>query len=228
MKTILIADDQTDIVSIITGYCKREGYQVVVAYDGQQALKLFETSAIDLICLDVAMPIMDGYSVCKEIRKTSTIPIIMITAKGEDFEKIMGLEIGADDYVVKPFSPKELMARISALFRRTEGFQSEKKQLKIENLLIDSETMEVSIDNKKIMLTKKEFELLQTLASHPNRVFSREDLLNLCWGYDYLGDDRTVDAHIKRLRAKLEVVIHPRWSILTIWGVGYKLGLHDE
>lgn len=222
MKTILIADDQIDIVNLISSYCINEGYAVVTAYDGQQALDLYYQHKPDLVCLDVAMPMLDGFSVCKEIRKTSMVPIIMVTAKGEDFERIIGLDIGADDYVVKPFSLKELMARFNALFRRLDGFTAIKKSIAIHDLLIDLESMSVSIDRHPIALTKKEFDLLVTLASHPHRVFTRDDLLTLCWGDDYFGDDRTVDAHIKRLRAKVDSVGHPHWNIKTMWGVGYK------
>ncbi len=226
MKTILIADDQKDIVSILSQYCEKEGYQVVSAFDGEQALAQFYQHEIDCVCLDVMMPHLDGFEVCKTIRKTSMVPIIMITAKGEDFEKIMGLELGADDYLVKPFSPRELIARIRAIFRRLD--YTSQHLLNVGGLEIDPNAYTVRSDRHELSLTKKEFEILSTLAQHVNRVFTREDLLSLIWGYDYLGDDRTVDAHIKRLRQKCDQIPNKKCQITTIWGVGYKFEVLDE
>jgi len=216
---ILIADDNVQITNILKMYVEKEGYQAIIVYDGMEALKLYPQA--DLLLLDVMMPKLDGFSVVKEIRKTSSIPIIMVTAKGEDYEKIMGLDIGADDYIVKPFSPNEVIARIKAILRRIE--KSETQVLVYENLRIDMSSYTVSIDDTPILLTKKELELLYTLASNPNKAFSRDALLNSVWGYSYYGDSRTVDSHMTRLRSKLESVPHPSWDIRTVWGVGYKI-----
>jgi len=223
MATILIADDNKQITSILEEYAKQVGYDTVIALDGEQALEIFYSTQTDIILLDVMMPKIDGFEVCRQIRKTSNVPIIMITARGEDFEKIMGLDIGADDYIVKPFSPGEVMARVRAILRRIEKLDDQDKQVFIyDNLKIDIDDYSVAIDNKNISLTKKEIEILWTLARNSNKVFSRENLLDSVWGYDYFGDSRTVDSHIKRLRAKLDKVIHDNWEIKTIWGVGYK------
>jgi DNA-binding response OmpR family regulator len=184
---------------------------------------LFKKLKPDAVLLDVMMPKLDGFAVCREIRKTSTVPVIMITARGEDFEKIMGLDIGADDYIVKPFSPGEVMARLRAVLRRMEKGQKDAKQVFEQgNLLILLDDYTALVDGQEVPLTKKELEILWTLATHTNKVFSRDNLLESLWGYDYFGDSRTVDSHIKRLRAKLEA-FHPEgWEIKTIWGVGYK------
>ena len=223
MKKILIADDNPSIVNILSDYIKKEQMNVLSVSDGEAALKAFDQWKPDMILLDVMMPKLDGFSVCKEIRKTSMVPIIMITARSEDFDKIMGLDIGADDYIVKPFSPKEIIARIHAIFRRVEPKQENRKFVQLHSLVIDESSYQASISGTPISLTKKEFELLSTLAMYPNQVFSREHLLERCWGFDYIGDDRTVDAHIKRLRAKCDEIAHPQWQIVTIWGVGYKM-----
>lgn len=228
MKKILIADDNPSIVNILSDYIKKEQMNVVSVADGEAALKIFDQWKPDMILLDVMMPKMDGFTVCKEIRKTSMVPIIMITARSEDFDKIMGLDIGADDYIVKPFSPKEIIARVHAIFRRVEPKHENRKVINVHSLEIDETSFQVSIDHNNINLTKKEFELLSTLAIYPNQVFTREHLLERCWGFDYLGDDRTVDAHIKRLRAKCDEIEHPGWQIVTIWGVGYKMEVTHE
>jgi DNA-binding response OmpR family regulator len=228
MKKILIADDNPSIVNILSDYIKKEQMNVVSVADGEAALKVFDQWKPDMILLDVMMPKMDGFTVCKEIRKTSMVPIIMITARSEDFDKIMGLDIGADDYIVKPFSPKEIIARIHAIFRRVEPKHENRKVINVHSLEIDETSFQVSIDHTNINLTKKEFELLSTLATYPNQVFTREHLLERCWGFDYVGDDRTVDAHIKRLRAKCDEIEHPGWQIVTIWGVGYKMEVTHE
>lgn len=229
MSTILIADDNKQITSILEEYAKKEGYEVHVAYDGEEALRLFQFLNPDLVLLDVMMPKIDGFEVCREIRKTSMAPVIMVTARGEDFEKIMGLDIGADDYIVKPFSPSVVMARVRAVLRRIAVTdQTQKQFLHHENLTINLDDYMVSIDGKPISLTKKEIELLWTLATNKNKVFTRENLLNSLWGYDYFGDSRTVDSHIKRLRAKLDEQPHDGWEIKTIWGVGYKFEGHAD
>lgn len=230
MTTILIADDNHQITSILEEYAKKEGYLPKIAYDGQQAIELFKKAQPDVVLLDVMMPKLDGFAVCREIRRNSNVPIIMITARGEDFEKIMGLDIGADDYMVKPFSPSEVMARIRAVLRRmSSSSETASKTLNYSNLTINLENYTVSVDGNSVSLTKKEIELLWTLATNRNKVFSRDNLLNAIWGYDYYGDSRTVDSHIKRLRAKLDDYSHEHWEIKTIWGVGYKFeGMIDE
>lgn len=223
MPTILISDDNRQITSILQEYAKKAGFDTKIALDGQETLDLFYSIGPDIILLDVMMPKIDGFEVCREIRKTSNVPIIMITARGEDFEKIMGLDIGADDYIVKPFSPGEVMARVRAILRRFEHIDGKGKQVySFDNLKIDLDDYSVMINEKNISLTKKEIEILWTLANNNNKVFSRDNLLNSLWGYDYFGDSRTVDSHIKRLRAKLDIVKHDNWEIKTIWGVGYK------
>jgi DNA-binding response OmpR family regulator len=223
VPSILIADDNQQITSILEEYAKKEGYETLIALDGLNALQQFQAKHPDIVLLDLMMPGMDGFSICREIRKTSNVPIIMITARGEDYEKIMGLDIGADDYIVKPFSPAEVMARVRAILRRLEREEpcSEGKLI-FDNLFVSLEDYSVAIDGANIPLTKKEFELLWMLASHNNKVFSRDNLLDSLWGVDYYGDSRTVDSHIKRLRSKLDMFPHPQWEIKTIWGVGYK------
>ncbi|AGA69045.1 response regulator with CheY-like receiver domain and winged-helix DNA-binding domain [Desulfitobacterium dichloroeliminans LMG P-21439] len=223
MLTLLIADDNKQITSILEEYAKKEGYQPHLAWDGLEALDLFHKLQPDLVLLDVMMPKIDGFEVCREIRKSSNVPIIMITARGEDFERIMGLDIGADDYIVKPFSPGEVMARVRAILRRISQTDEQRKQvLSFANLMINLDDYLVTIDQHPVSLTKKEIEILWTLASSRNKVFSRDNLLNSVWGYDYFGDIRTVDSHIKRLRSKLDSFTHEDWEIKTIWGVGYK------
>ena len=224
MKVIkmLIADDNKQITSILEEYAKENGYMPIIALDGADALAKFGSENPDILLLDVMMPIKDGFEVCRDIRKVSNVPIIMITARGEDFEKIMGLEIGADDYIVKPFSPAEVMARVKAILRRISNEGKDVEIFTFKNLKINFQDYAVTIDGNTIELTKKEFEILWTLATSKNRVFSRDNLLNSLWGYDYYGDNRTVDSHIKRLRAKLDRHDHPDWDIKTIWGVGYK------
>ena len=197
--------------------------KAVYAYNGDEALELFHQESLAIILLDVMMPKRDGFEVCREIRRVSNIPIIMITARGEDFERIMGLDIGADDYIVKPFSPGEVMARVRAVLRRiTSSRSDEKRCLAYDNLTISLDNASVTIDDQKIVLTKKELEILWTLLGNRGKIFSRDNLLSTLWGYDYPGDNRTVDNHIKRLRAKLDKVPHPNWQIKTIWGMGYK------
>lgn len=223
MNNILIADDNKQITSILEEYSKKEGLIPNVALDGLEAMNLFKKLDPDIVLLDVMMPKMDGFEVCREIRKISNTPVIMITARGEDFEKIMGLDIGADDYILKPFSPGEVMARIRAILRRIDKSDKEIEQkYSYDNLKINLDDYIVTINDEVISLTKKEIELLWILSTNKNKVFSRENLLNSLWGYDYFGDSRTVDSHIKRLRAKVNEVSHYNWKIKTIWGVGYK------
>ncbi|MCL1987858.1 MAG: response regulator transcription factor [Firmicutes bacterium] len=225
MKNILIADDNQQIVSVLESYAQKEGFNVVVAFDGEQALKTAISNIFDIILLDVMMPITDGFDVCRQIRKISTVPIIMVTARDADSDKILGLDIGADDYIVKPFSPSEVMARIRSILRRTTA---NKHVFEIANLSINLDEYTLQIGTVKVPLTKKEIEILHLLASNQNKVFSRNELLDAVWGYEYFGDGRTVDSHIKRLRAKLDDTPHPSWAITTVWGVGYKFELTEN
>lgn len=223
MQKILICDDNRQIVSVLVQYAERDGFEVKMAYDGNEALEMAKAEEFDMILLDVMMPGKDGFEVCREIRRDSNVPIIMVTARGEDFERIMGLEIGADDYVVKPFSPSEVLARVRAVLRRiTRDGDSSERIFKKGNLIIDLDRFTTEVSGSPVALTKKETELLWTLATNTNKVFTRENLLDSLWGYDYMGDTRTVDSHIKRLRAKLDEFPHEGWEIKTIWGVGYK------
>lgn len=228
MVKILIADDNRQITSILEEYAKKEGYVPVVAFDGEETLELFYSENPDIILLDVMMPEVDGFAVCREIRKTSNVPILMVTARGEDFEKIMGLDIGADDYIVKPFSPGEVMARVRSILRRIGRDEQKEQAFKFDNLTINMDTYTATINDDEILLTKKEFEILWTLATNKDRVYTRDNLLDLLWGHDYFGDTRTVDSHIRRLRAKLDEHPHPNWEITTIWGVGYKFEAVDS
>ena len=224
---ILIADDNPQITAILQSYAKKEGYETTLAVDGFDVLTKFEHDTYEMVLLDVMMPKLDGFSVCKEIRKTSSVPIIMITARGEDYERIMGLEIGADDYIVKPFSPGEVMARIKAILRRIDKDHA-KSKLSLKGFEIDLDAYRVMIDDHEVALTKKEIELLWTLANNPGRAYSREVLLDQIWGYNYYGDSRTVDSHMTRLRSKLDAYDHPGWSLKTVWGVGYKFDLEEH
>ena len=229
MYKVLIADDNKQIVSILSEYCKKNNFIVSTVFNGEDALKEVEENKFDIVLLDVMMPKKDGFDVCREVRKFSNVPIIMITARGEDYEKIMGLEIGADDYIVKPFSPGEIIARINAILRRiTPKNDDSEKIFSFDNLEIDLNNFTVKIDNEIISLTKKEIEILWTLATNQNKVFTRENLLDLIWGFDYFGESRTVDTHIKRLRAKMDNYEHKKWNIKTIWGVGYKFDILEN
>ena len=226
MKKILIADDNKQITTILSGYAKKEGFEPVVALDGAEALDKYlqYEHEIAIVLLDVMMPEIDGFEVCRRLRKESMVPIIMITARGEDYDKIMGLDIGADDYVIKPFSAPEVMARVRAVLRRLGAQEPANAQtLSYANLYINLEKYAVQINGEDVPLTKKEIELLWTLAKNSTKVFSRDNLLDSIWGYDYFGDSRTVDSHIKRLRAKLDAAEHPGWQIRTVWGIGYTL-----
>lgn len=230
MAYILIADDNQDITDILSTYVTKEGFEPLVAVDGTEALQLFERHSPVLILLDVMMPKKDGYQVCREIREKSDVPIMLITARGEDFERIMGLDIGADDYIVKPFSPSEVMARVRAILRRinkNDSAENSKNVLAISTLMINIEEYCLQIAGVTVPLTKKEIETMWVLAGNPNKVFTRDNLLDSLWGIDYFGDSRTVDSHIKRLRAKLDKIEHPEWKIKTIWGLGYKFELEE-
>jgi len=225
MNKILIADDNKQITSILASYARKEGLEPVIALDGAEALDAFARYQDDIvmILLDVMMPEVDGFEVCRRLRKESMVPIIMITARGEDYDKIMGLDIGADDYIIKPFSANEVMARVRAVLRRIQVQEQQKQNVyEVSNLKIDLDKYVVEIGGEEVALTKKEIELLWTLAKNSTKVFSRENLLDSIWGYDYFGDSRTVDSHIKRLRAKLDKYDHEGWDIKTIWGVGYR------
>ena len=229
MYKVLIADDNKQIVSILSEDCKKNNFTVSAFFDGEAALKEIEENKFDIILLDVMMPKKDGFDVCRETRKFSNVPIIMITARGEDYEKIMGLEIGADDYIVKPFSPGEIIARINAILRRMMPKNDESEKIfTFDNLEIDLNNFTVKVNDEIISLTKKEIEILWTLATNQNKVFTRENLLDLIWGFDYFGESRTVDTHIKRLRAKLDNYEHKKWNIKTIWGVGYKFDILEK
>lgn len=228
MKRVLIVDDNPDIREVLGTYAAKEGFEPITAKDGFEALDLFRKTSPAVILLDVMMPGMDGYRVCERIRSESDVPIILITAKGEDYERVMGLDIGADDYIVKPFNANEVMARVRAVLRRMARVEQkeEKKILSISNLTINIESYSVYVGAEKLPLTKKEVETMWILAENPSKVFTRDNLLDSLWGQDYFGDSRTVDSHIKRLRAKLDKVDHPDWEIKTIWGLGYKLELN--
>lgn len=223
---MLIADDNKQITSILSNYARKEGFEPVVALDGEEALRLFEAHEPDIamVLLDVMMPKVDGFEVCRRLRGKSLVPVIMVTARGEDFEKIMGLDIGADDYIIKPFSAGEVMARVRAILRRMQPREEKTAHniYRYSNLMIDLDKYAVTVNGSEVPLTKKEVELLWTLAKNSSKVFSRDNLLDSLWGYDYYGDSRTVDSHIKRMRAKLDKFEHPGWEIKTIWGVGYR------
>ena len=223
-KTILIADDNKEIVDLLKIYAQKEGYQYICAYDGEQALKFFKERNPSLILLDVMMPKINGFDVCKQIRQTSNVPIIIISAKAEEQERILGLDIGADDYVIKPFSPREVLMRVKTVLRRVADESVDEKSIKIEvaGLVIDMNSYEASVNGKPVILTKKEIEILWLFATNPGRVFTRDHLLENIWGYEYFGDTRTVDTHIKRIRTKLDIDDSVGFDIKTVWGVGYK------
>lgn len=225
---ILIADDNIEIIKILKPYIEKAGFTVVFALDGKEALLKFKQYNPSLILLDIMMPLKDGIEVCNKIREQSNTPIIMITAKSEDADKILGLNSGADDYIVKPFSPGEVVARIHAVLRRISIPENNKLSLiKYPSLEIDIDNYSVKLNSKSINLTKKEIEVLWMLSSSPNKIVSRNDLLDNIWGMDYFGDPRTVDTHIKRIRAKLELTGQYTWDIKTIWGIGYKFEVGD-
>ena len=231
VQYILIADDNPDITDVLANYVKKEGFEPLVAADGDEALNKFKEYCPAVVLLDVMMPKMDGYEVCRNIRAVSDTPVILVTARGEDFERIMGLDIGADDYIVKPFSPSEVMARVRAVLRRMtrqEHAEGERTRLTIGNMTIDIKEYSLYMNNEQVSMTKKELETVWTLANNPEKLFTRDNLLNSIWGYDYYGETRTVDTHIKRIRGKLDAYPHPEWSIKTVWGAGYKFVINKD
>ena len=221
MNPILVVDDNEQIVDILSQYIKKEGWPMLAAKTGEEALSLFDAAEPSLILLDIMLPGMDGLEVCRRIRRMSSVPILMITARDEDADRILGLDIGADDYIVKPFSPGEVMARIRAVLRRIPAAE-EKETFLIGELSIHLPSLSVTLSGHKLNLTRREVELLYTLASAPGRVFTRDNLLTMVWGYEFVGNYRAVDSHIKRLRAKLDAYPHESFSIATVWGAGYK------
>ena len=221
-RKVVVVEDDINIAELLRIYLEKDGFAVTVSHDGAEGLRLAEELKPDLVMLDIMLPGMDGWQVCKRLRQTSKVPIIMLTAKGETEDKVQGLEMGADDYIVKPFEVKELLARIHAVLRRTgEEAPQQGKKLTFDKLVINLDSYELIVDGKKIDTPPKEMELLYHLAATPNRVYTRNQLLDEVWGFDYFGDSRTVDVHIKRLREKLEGV-SDQWELKTVWGVGYK------
>ena len=224
---ILIVDDDQNICELLRLYIEKEGFSVTIANDGKKALELFTSTEPDLIMLDIMLPELDGWQVCREIRKTSECPIIMLTAKGEVFDKVLGLELGADDYIVKPFEAKEVVARIKAVLRRSGQVKEDAvKKVQFDKLSINLTNYELKVNGVQVDTPPKEMELIFHLASNPNRVFTRDQLLDEVWGFDYYGDSRTVDVHVKRLREKLEGV-SDQWELKTVWGVGYKFEVKE-
>ena len=226
-EKILVVDDDTNISELLRIYLEKEGYEVSIAGNGGDAVSMYKEIEPDLMLLDIMLPVLDGWQVCREVRKFSEKPIIMITAKGETFDKVLGFELGADDYIVKPFEPKEVVARVKAVLRRSgAGAKQEMKEVRYDKLVINLTNYELIVDGKRIDTPPKELELIYHLASNPNRVFTRDQLLDEVWGFDYYGDSRTVDVHVKRLRAKLEGV-SDKWELKTVWSVGYKFSTNE-
>ncbi len=225
-QKILIVDDDENIAELISLYLTKECFDTKIVFDGESALTTFETYQPNLVLLDLMLPGIDGYQVCRELRSNFSVPIIMLSAKGEIFDKVLGLELGADDYMIKPFDPKELVARVRAVLRRYQPAKPQPstntkiKQVEYDDLTINFTNYSVTCDGKAVDMPPKELELLYFLASSPNQVFTREQLLDQIWGYEYIGDTRTVDVHIKRLRSKIKD--HPSWKLSTVWGIGYK------
>ena len=227
MPKIMIVDDDSNICELLRLYLEKEGFATVIAQNGAVALDLFTKEHPDLILLDVMMPELDGWQVCREIRKKSECPIIMLTAKSEVFDKVLGLELGADDYVVKPFETKEVIARVKAVLRRSGGNERrDVREVSYENLYINMENYELRVNGETVATPPKEMELIYHLASNPNRVYTRDQLLDEVWGFEYYGDSRTVDVHVKRLREKLDGVSEA-WTLKTVWGVGYKFEVKE-
>ena len=217
---ILVVDDDKHILELIKLYLDKEGYETIIAVDGEDGLEKFKSSAPKLVILDIMLPVMDGWQVCREIRRLDNTPIIMLTAKGEVFDKVLGLELGADDYIVKPFEPKELLARIKAILRRANNKEEIPDLVTYPDLTVNISDYTVDYAGTQMEMPPKEIELLYFLASHPNKVFTREQLLEQVWGFEYFGDSRTVDVHIKRIREK--ILGNEAWSVKTVWGIGYK------
>ncbi len=227
-KKALVVEDDGNIAELLRLYLEKDGFEVSIASDGGTGVRLAQSEEPDIILLDIMLPVLDGWQVCRKVRETSRVPIIMLTAKGETYDKVNGLEMGADDYIVKPFEVKELLARIHAVMRRTEPEEAPtEKKLSFDKLVINLDSYELIVNGKKVETPPKEMELLFHLASTPNRVYTRNQLLDEVWGFDYFGDSRTVDVHIKRLREKLEGV-SDQWSLKTVWGVGYKFELNTQ
>ena len=220
-RNILVVEDDRNISELIRMYLEKEGFEVRLAYDGGKAVEEFEKEQPDMVLLDIMLPVLDGWQVCQRIRQKAKTPIIMLTAKSDVSDRITGLEMGADDYLVKPFEMKELMARINAVLRRSEIPDDTKKKLTFDKLVINLDSYELTVDGRQVDTPPKELELLYHLAATPNRVYTRNQLLDEVWGFDYFGDSRTVDVHIKRLREKVEGVSE-QWELKTVWGVGYK------
>lgn len=226
-KHILVVEDDSNISELLRLYLEKEGYQVTIADTGEDGIVKFRSASPNMVLLDIMLPGIDGWGVLRTIRQESKVPVIMLTAKGETFDKVSGLQLGADDYITKPFEMKEVLARIEAVLRRCEPSDSSKsRRLSFDKLVIDMDAFELIVDGKKIDTPPKEMELLYHLASAPNRVYTRNQLLDEVWGFDYFGDSRTVDVHVKRLREKLEGV-SDKWELRTVWGVGYKFELKD-
>lgn len=226
MDKILIVDDDKNIAELLKIYLEKENFTTVTAFDGKEAIALFEQEHPDLVLLDVMLPKLDGWQVCRQIRESSSTPVIMLTAKGETFDKVLGFDLGCDDYVVKPFDTKEVVARVKAVLRRSQPLNNEKKELIFENLSININNYVMKVNGSQVDTPPKELELIYHLASHPDRVFTRNQLLDEVWGFDYYGDSRTVDVHVKRLREKLEGV-SDKWALKTVWGVGYKFETNE-
>ena len=227
-QKILIVDDDANIAELISLYLTKECFDTMIVEDGESALRAVDTFAPNLILLDLMLPGIDGYQVCREVRSSSSVPIIMLSAKGEIFDKVLGLELGADDYMEKPFDSKELVARVKAVLRRFgKNDENQAKEVKYDKLSINLTNYELKVNGKVVDTPPKEMELIYHLASNPNRVFTRDQLLDEVWGFDYYGDSRTVDVHVKRLREKLEGV-SDQWALKTVWGVGYKFEVKDK
>jgi DNA-binding response OmpR family regulator len=224
-RKVLIVEDDSNIAELLQLYLKKEGFETAVAGDGGKGLELYRSFQPDLVMLDIMLPVMDGWTVCEKIREADKTPIIMLTAKGETLDKVSGLEMGADDYITKPFEMKEVLARVHAVLRRFGDGSSEEKKLSFDKLIINLDSYELLVDGKRVDTPPKELELLYHLAASPNRVFTRNQLLDEVWGFDYFGDSRTVDVHVKRLREKLEGV-SDKWALKTVWGVGYKFEVY--
>ena len=217
---IMVVDDEKNICELIRLYLEKEGFAVTIANNGSDAIAMIRQNRPDLVLLDIMMPVIDGWEVCRQVREFSQVPIIMLTAKGETFDKVMGLDLGADDYIVKPFDTKEVVARVKAVLRRT-ATEEEEGEVVYDKLVVNMDRYELRVDGKVIDTPPKELELLYHLAKNPNRVYTRDQLLDEVWGFEYFGDSRTIDVHVKRLREKLEGV-SDQWSLKTVWGVGYK------
>ena len=229
LEKILVVDDDINICELLRIYLEKEGYTVILAHDGEKGIEKFNMTKPDVILLDIMLPVMDGWQVCREIRKKSNVPILMVTAKSETFDKVLGLELGADDYIVKPFDAKEVVARIKAVYRRAgqTAPETESKEVSYDKLQVNMTRYELKVGGKVLDTPPKELELLFYLASNPNRVYTRDQLLDEVWGFEYYGDSRTIDVHIKRLREKLEGV-SDKWVLKTVWGVGYKFETTEE